>query len=82
MEKLPALLLLLVCVAMLARMALPWRTRRRVDAAAHQAWAALRRLPQWRQRKHHLRDASAQAEAAIHRARQSRPPGGGPRKLH
>jgi hypothetical protein len=77
MDKLPALLVLLACVALLVRLLLPARPRSRVDAAARQAWQALRQLPRLRQRQQQQQQARDQAQAAINCAR-----GSGPRKLH
>lgn len=67
MDKLPAALLLAVCVLLLLRMVLPARLRARVDAQARRAGAALRALPGWRQRR---RSAHSEAQSAIDRARQ------------
>lgn len=70
MERLLAGLVVLVCVAMLVRMALRERTRQRVDWQAQRAWSGLRRgalhVWHWRDRR---RRARREADAAIRRAR-------------
>jgi hypothetical protein len=70
METLFAVLVVLVCVALLVRMALPERMRQRVDWQARRSLAAVRHgalhLWHWRDRR---RRASHEAEAAIRRAR-------------
>jgi hypothetical protein len=78
-----AAIALAVCVALLVRLALPWRHRQRIDATARR-WAA--RLRQGRQRRG---DAEREAQSAIERARRSamsdraaQRPARPPRKLH
>lgn len=70
MEALLAALVVLVCAAMLVRMALSERARQRVDAHARRVWARARttalRVRHWRTWR---RRAQQEADAAIRRAR-------------
>lgn len=67
---------LVVCVALLLRMALPLRQRQRLDAALRRAACTarqhLRRAWPGRTRRHRAVLAAAQADAAIRRARRAR----------
>ncbi len=87
-----AALMLLLCVVLLIRLALPVRHRRRLDAAARRAWFSLRstarRTWHWRSSRRH---AERVADEAIRRAREQgvardgnvyKPKFRGPRKPH
>lgn len=69
-ERILAAIGLLVCVALLLRMALGARRRQRVDVLAQRTWRAGRRqaLRVWHWRAHR-QHATREAQAAIRRAR-------------
>jgi len=69
LEQIFAAVALLVCVALLLRMALPERRQQRVDAACRQAMQRARQLARrlWFWRAHRQR-AAREAEEAIRRA--------------
>ena len=66
---------LVVCIALAVHMALPWRARARVDAAATglAAWARglVARATHWRRQQRQTRAAAQEAERVIRRARES-----------
>lgn len=70
MDKLPAVLMLIICIVMLVRMLLGEPMRRRVDRAGLAAWHGLRsrafKLWHWRESR---RRAEREAAEAIERAR-------------
>lgn len=76
-EQVLAGIVLAVCVALLLRMLLPERQRRRVDAAWQRALQSGRQLVRrawfWRR---HRRSAAREAEEAIRRAQQGAERGG------
>jgi hypothetical protein len=68
MEKIPAVLMFLVCLVLLVRMLLRPAPRQRLDAWAQRAWAALKALPNWRRQRQQRQRAQQEALAAIERA--------------
>lgn len=66
---------LVVCIALAVHMALPYRLKSRVDAAARGvlAWGQLQltRLTGWRRQQRQTRAAALEAERVIRRARES-----------
>jgi hypothetical protein len=70
METIVAAAVLVLCVSLLLRMALPERRRRHVDARLRRAWWALRDAAlRLRPRRADPRSAAREAEDAIRRAR-------------
>jgi outer membrane murein-binding lipoprotein Lpp len=71
LDKILALIIAIVCVALLVRLLAGARRRQRIDQAASRGWQGLRRritrLVHWRQ---HRRSAEKAAEEAIRRARE------------
>jgi len=73
-EAILAAIGLLLCLALLVRLALPPRQRQRMDSRARQGWNTLRRsaraVPAVWQHRRHRKQAASEAEAAIRRARE------------